>query len=417
MKERAPSVEALSEEVLERLEELNYTDATITQYQKTYDELAKYSGLKGVRQYSLALSRSFLFDSYGVDITTRVDKAPLPSKTRTAMSRLRILNDYYLHGAIIAKPNNHIKTEAAMSAAARELLYGYVADSEKSEQSAYGIDSRRGRVRRFLVYLDSCSRGRVSSIDALVVTDYVKTLLPHHEKSIAADLVALRSFLRWLYREKRTETDWSLAVPKANRYNYPAIPSVWEKGEVSRVLESVDRASSVGKRDYVAFALAAKLGMRMVDIRFLRLCNLDFAGKKISFVQHKTGNATVFPMTDEIGWALADWLKNARPKSCPHDYVLSLIRPPFGQVYNLGTRLACHARSVGISIGGQKHHGMHSLRHTLASTLLEQGVALPLITDVLGHMDPKSTSVYLRCDIEGLRACAIEPDGKGKGNE
>jgi site-specific recombinase XerD len=297
-----------------------------------------------------------------------------------------------------------------MSDETRRLLCEYVSDCEKNEQSSYGIRTRRGRVRYFLQYLDLRGRADASKIDAQVISDYVKTLLPRHEKSIAADLVALRSFLRWLYNDKRTDRDLSLFVPKASRYNYPKIPSVWEQDDVALLLESIDRANPIGKRDYAVLILAAKLGMRAVDIRFLRLCNLDFAGKVISFVQHKTKVAISLPMTDDIGWALADWLKNGRPKTCTHDYVFSLIQPPFSQIGYLSNRIAEYARSAGISIDGQRHHGMHSLRHTMASTLLVQGVSLPLISDMLGHMDPNSVSVYLRCDIEGLRACAIEPD-------
>jgi site-specific recombinase XerD len=293
---------------------------------------------------------------------------------------------------------------------ARGLLFGYVKDCEKNEQSSYGLYSRRGRVSRFLQYLTSSGRAHASKIDSLVISDYVKTLLPRHEKSVAADLVALRSFLRWLYRDGLTDTDWSLSVPKAKRYNYPSIPSVWKREDVVSLLGSIDRANPIGKRDFAALSLAARLGMRAVDIRYLKLRDLDFVGKTISFAQHKTRNTISFPMVGEIGWALADWLKNGRPKSCAHDYVFSLVQHPFSQVGYLNNRIAGYARSAGISIEGQRHYGMHSLRHTLASMLLEQGVSLPLISDVLGHMDPKSTSIYLHCDIEGLRDCAIDPD-------
>ena len=226
MKERESSLEVLSEEVLQRLEAMNYADATVAQYRKAYCGLIEYAGSKGKKPYSLELSRSFLLDRFGVDISAKTDKADISSKTRSVASKLRILDDYYLHGVVISHPNGRIKTGAMISDVSRELLCGYIADCEMSEQSAYGIDSRRGRIRRFLAYLDSCGKGQTSSIDALVILDHVKTLLPRHEKSISADLVALRSFLRWLYRDNKTEADWSLAVPKANRYNYLAIPSV-----------------------------------------------------------------------------------------------------------------------------------------------------------------------------------------------
>jgi len=413
MKERPVTTEELTEELLEKLEEVNYKEPTIAQYRKLFDDLNQYASLKGIEAYNLGFSRAYLLDAYGVDTTIKIDKAALPSKTQFAINKIRILDDYYLHGVILSHSNGRIKKEDMMPDELRELLFGYVTDCERSEQSAYGIKSRKNQVRLFLEYLDANGRGQVSKIDALAVSNYIKTLLPRHEKSIATSLGSLRSFLRWLYRDGKINTDLSLSVPKANRYNYPNIPSVWEGDDVVCLLGSIDRANPVGKRDYAVLSLAARLGMRTVDIRYLRLQNLDFIIQKISFAQHKTGNVVTFPMIDEIGWALADWLRNGRAKSCPHDYVFASSHPPFGQLGDLSSRITRYARAAGITIDDQKHHGMHSLRHTLASTLLEQGVALPLISDVLGHMDPKSTSIYLHCDIEGLRACAIDPDKEG----
>lgn len=409
-KKRFSTVDALAGEVLVKLEEVNYQSETIANYRRQYDDFLEYVELQGTKSYSLKLSRIYLLEIYDIDISAKNDTTMMPAKTRSALSKMRILDDYYLHGVIIAHPNGRIKKEALMSDYLRELLCSYVVDCETNEQSAYSIKSQRGRVRLFLEYLESCNKGHVSNIDALAISDYLKTILSRHEKSVAADLVAMRSFFRWLYREEITETDWSLSVPKAKRYNYPDIPSVWKKEDVIALLGAIDRAGPVGKRDFAILSLATKLGMRSVDIRFLRLRNLDFAVKKISFSQHKTGNEITFPMTDEIGWALADWLKNGRPKYCSHDFVFSSIQTPFGQLSDFNRLIVKYVRAAGLSIDNQKHHGMHSLRHTLASTLLEQGVALPLITDVLGHMDPKSTSIYLHCDIEGLRRCALDPD-------
>ena len=56
-----------------------------------------------------------------------------------------------------------------------------------------------------------------------------------------------------------------------------------------------------------------------------------------------------------------------------------------------------------------KHHGLHTLRHTLATRLLENHIPLQTIADILGHMSVNSTNEYTKVDIEGLRQCAINP--------
>ncbi len=54
-----------------------------------------------------------------------------------------------------------------------------------------------------------------------------------------------------------------------------------------------------------------------------------------------------------------------------------------------------------------RKRGMHSLRHTLASTLLEHNTPLAVISDILGHSDTDTTAAYLKVDVNRLRECAL----------
>jgi site-specific recombinase XerD len=56
----------------------------------------------------------------------------------------------------------------------------------------------------------------------------------------------------------------------------------------------------------------------------------------------------------------------------------------------------------------KKRRGMHSLRHTMASVLLEKETPLPLISDILGHLDINSTAVYLKVDLDRLAQCPLD---------
>lgn len=119
-----------------------------------------------------------------------------------------------------------------------------------------------------------------------------------------------------------------------------------------------------------------------------------------------------YPILNDIGWALINYLKKARPVS-DSPYVFLQMNAPyeaFGKDANLHNIITKHTRKAGITISIGKRHGLHSLRHTLASTLLEQGTALPVISEILGHINSRSTSVYLQTGIEGLRQCALDPE-------
>lgn len=112
-------------------------------------------------------------------------------------------------------------------------------------------------------------------------------------------------------------------------------------------------------------------------------------------------------MPDDVGWAIIDYLKNGRPVS-DSKYVFIQHNPPYGQYADLRNLLVKQMRKAGIETPANKRIGMHCFRHSLATTMLEKGVPLPVISQTLGHADISSTEVYLRINISQLRLCALE---------
>jgi site-specific recombinase XerD len=272
--------------------------------------------------------------------------------------------------------------------------------------------TRLQRLFFFVDYLSLCKVIDVSEITPKIISDYVITICPKHEKSIASILTTLRVFLRFLYLNEYTEKDLSLSVPKQNRYYYPPIPSTWEPVEVKRMLDTIDQGSPVGKRDYAILLLVAQVGIRAGDIKALKLSDLDWIAKTITITQEKTKVEVTYPILHSVGWALIDYLQNARPV-CESPYLFVRLHAPFeafGENANLHNIITKYTRLAGITVTRGKRHGLHSLRHSLASTLLEQGTSLAVISEILGHKDSKSTSVYLHTDLNGLKACALDPE-------
>ena len=264
----------------------------------------------------------------------------------------------------------------------------------------------------FVDYLDSRKVQKSNDINPGIISNYVKTIYKYHEKSIASILTTLRVYLRFLYLNQYTDADLSLKVPKQNKYYYPPVPSVWKKDDVIRMLNSIDRGNPTGKRDYAILLLVTKLGIRAGDIKSLKLRDLDWQSKIIVVRQNKTKNTVTYPILKDIGWALIDYLKNGRPIS-DSPYLFIRMNAPyeaFGKDANLHNIITKYTRLSGITIPKGRRHGMHSLRHTLASTLLEKGTPLPVISEILGHFNSKTTNVYLHTEIEGLRKCTIDPE-------
>ena len=136
--------------------------------------------------------------------------------------------------------------------------------------------------------------------------------------------------------------------------------------------------------------------------------NFHWEEKKLVFTQSKTKTPLSLPLTQEVGWAVIDYLKHGRPKiACPYIFVRHLAPfTTFAEGDHL-TQLIKRYMELARLPTLKKRRGMHSLRHTMASVLLEKDTPLSIISDILGHADADSTAVYLKVDIKKLKECAL----------
>lgn len=122
--------------------------------------------------------------------------------------------------------------------------------------------------------------------------------------------------------------------------------------------------------------------MRVSDIRNLRFENLLWEQARIEINQAKSSEPLTLPLTEEIGNALIDYLRYGRPASQLREVFLRANAPfkPFGQDNNLHYIITRYHRRAAINLPVQNRKGMHSLRHTMASRLLEAGIPLETIS-------------------------------------
>jgi len=176
-------------------------------------------------------------------------------------------------------------------------------------------------------------------------------------------------------------------------------------------LEAVDRSSAKGKRDYAILLLACRLGMRVGDIRTLKLDQLHWDDSTIELTQSKTGGPLRLPLTNEMGEALIDYLKSGRPQTA-HREVFLKVNPPFAPFTgnNLHHIVTYWRLLAGIRFRTPQKRGIHSLRHTLATRLLQKGTPFTTIAEILGHTSLESTRIYAKADVEALRSVALDPE-------
>ena len=206
--------------------------------------------------------------------------------------------------------------------------------------------------------------------------------------------VATKGLLKYLYENGVTKMDLSICVPKPKTPK--PMPSVYSGHEVSKLLASVDRTTSMGKRDYAILMLAARLGLRSSDIVNLSLKDIDYAHRTIEIVQVKTCSFQTFVLNDDVGEAITDYIENGRPQSNNEKIFLG-SQAPFsplsaGSGYEIAHRCFDHA---GIAAQGRRR-GAHALRMSYATALVAKGVPYAVVQEALGHESPESTKHYDR---------------------
>lgn len=391
--------------VLAELQRLQYSETSQTAYRRFYQRVLAYADAHGVTPYSEALGRQFVEATYGCAWPEL--SQPLPPKLSGPVRYLASLTDVQLHGTVLRRRRRNHPYEPPV--AFQPAFAAFVVECGRRGYSPTGSRTRWHVVRLFLTFVGAQTL-TLDTLRAEHVSRFAATLMDYHPKTVLTILTNLRTFLRFLHTAGFHGHDLSTAVPRVRSGRYERLPSVWPADTVQRLLAVVDRGNPTGKRDYAILLLAARLGMRVGDIKALTLTAVHWDTKTLAVIQQKTGRAVEYPLLDDVGWALIEYLQHGRPPTASPEIFVRHQAPfePFGLHANLHTLITKYARRAGIAPSGRR--GLHALRHTLASTLLEHDTPLPIIAEILGHLSTQSTQVYLAVDRAGLARCALNPE-------
>ena len=190
------------------------------------------------------------------------------------------------------------------------------------------------RMHNIAVFLDFLRVRGLESLDMLQaehLSAFVQTRTDWKPRTVACVSSSVRLFLQYLFMRGILPRDLSFAVPTVRLASSAKIPSVWEPELVERLLTAVDRSSPKGRRDYAILLLAARLGLRLGDIKVLALDHLHWSTSTIEIVQSKTGEPLVLPLIEEVGAALIDYLRAGRPP-VDHRHLFTNLTPPFDPI-------------------------------------------------------------------------------------
>ena len=261
-------------------------------------------------------------------------------------------------------------------------------------------------LRNLETYLKGLGVAKLSELSPAILSAFVTDRGQEWSKHAIRGLCsALRVFLGYLHRERLIDRDLSLSMHSPKCYRLAGIPRSISWSEVQRVLESVDRRTAVGKRDYAILLLLVTYGLRSREVAALTLEDLDWERERLGVPERKAGHSTAYPLSPIVGEAILDYLKNGRPKTTDR-HVFFRGFAPAGPVTApvISSRAAHYLRQVGVTV---PRPGSHTLRHTCVQRLVDAHFSLKAIGDYVGHRSPDSTKIYSKVDVEALREVAL----------
>jgi len=389
---------------------LGYKPSTMVWYRGCWRRLEGFFASRGVQEFSLDVAMAWVDQACGF-----FDKERAGTLKATDVYLFRVaamLDDFAVHGAVLRRYSRTVDKLTAVEADVVARFQAWLLDSGCAASTVRAYGTVAGE---FLAFTGS--RGGLAGLDAKVIDAFVAALAGYQAKTVEHKLCAVRSFLRFAGNDGLVDGTMLEAVPAAKSSRQARIPSVWDPTDVAKILQAVDRGNPGGKRDYAIILLITRLGLRGIDVKRLRFADFDWPGNRLSVAQAKTGHRVVLPLLKDVGWAVIDYLRHGRPAcDCPQVFVRHTAPiGPFSDQDHLHQILAKHARTAHVPLGEQRRHGMHSLRHTLATRLLEDGTPVEQIADILGHQSVASTGVYLKSSLRLLTQCALDPDAPTPG--
>lgn len=137
-------------------------------------------------------------------------------------------------------------------------------------------ETMRNYISVVMRYFQNAGITKLEELNSSHVSAYLLTLRGHAKSTVRCELSRLRKFLSYLYLLGYTSENLAPHVPEYRLGQAQSIIKIWESEEINAVLETVNRASPKGKRDYAFITIAAELGVRSKDICNLKLSDIDW---------------------------------------------------------------------------------------------------------------------------------------------
>ncbi|WP_226679783.1 site-specific tyrosine recombinase XerD [Sutcliffiella horikoshii] len=248
-------------------------------------------------------------------------------------------------------------------------------------------------LKSYLLYISKVEE--ISSMDAVsrpTIIQFLKFLTENGKssKTIARHIASIRSFHQFLLREKVTTQDPTVHIDRPKQEQ--KLPQVMSLEEVQALLDSPDTSKVFGIRDKAMLELLYATGMRVSELISLNLSDVHLT---MGFVRcvGKGNKERIIPLGTMAQNAITNYIEESRSQLLKKKTTDAL----FVNLY--GNRLTRQGfwkilKKLTKEAGIEKELTPHTLRHSFATHLLENGADLRAVQEMLGHADISTTQIY-----------------------
>ena len=289
-------------------------------------------------------------------------------------------------------------------------------DAHMRNARGLAAGTRRGRLRIVERLLLAKFAGRPVIVGELQPEDVRRFIAEQLESlSTTSNAITIASTLRAYLRYRASCGDavqpLLAVIASPPNWSLASLPKCLKPEEVDRLLSSFTDALPSPRRGIAVVRLALDLGLRSIEINRLQLADIDWRMGTVTLKHTKSRRQDILPLPATTGLALEAYLRHERPKTSDRAVFVRHLAPydrPIG-VDAIRRVVRDAFRRVGIA-----HGRTHALRHTLACRLVNQGVSIKEVADVLRHRSLNTSMIYAKLDHGALAGVALPWPGSAQ---
>ncbi|MBQ9200825.1 MAG: tyrosine-type recombinase/integrase [Bacteroidales bacterium] len=273
--------------------------------------------------------------------------------------------------------------------------------------SSHTVFAYKRDIEQFLAYVaDACQTTDVAQVDADMIRSWMVSLMEEDgcgARTVSRKLSSLRSFWHFLLRESAVSADPVARVrpPKVHK----PLPSFLKDGEVEELLDVGEEQPDdfVSVRDRLILEMFVQTGMRRAELIGLTLPGVDLPAGLLR-VEGKRSKQRLIPFGQVLKDQILSYLE-ARSRFLDRQGVeraeAFFVREGGRPLYPMQVYRLVHGRLS--TVGSLSKKSPHVLRHTFATSMLNNGAELGAVKELLGHASLSATEVYTHTTFEELK--------------